>query len=304
MEILKKFDKVFKVMKIIAIVYVIILAIYAIFSAFTVYTLPNEYTVVKQFGRVVDIKSNEDGKAGISFKIPIVQSTSKLPNTLIMYDLPVSNVITSDKKTMVADCFALWSIEDPMAYVKQLNSSRGTAESRIDVNVYNSLKNTISKTTQEDVISGRNGALAKSIKDNVGDSLTAYGLDLVSVETKHLDLPDSNKAAVYTRMISERNQIATSYKAEGDMEAKKIRNDTDKQVEIIKAEAAAQAEKLIAEGEAEYMRILKNAYGSSEKAEFYAFVRSLDAAKVAIKTGDVLYLNESNPLAELFVTGY
>ena len=259
MDILKKFDKVFKVIKIIAIVYVIILAIYAIFSAFTVYTLPNEYTVVKQFGRVVDIKSNEDGKAGLSFKIPIVQSTDKLPNTLIMYDLPVSNVITSDKKTMVSDCFALWSIEDPMAYVKQLNSSRGTAESRIDVNVYNSLKNTISKTTQEEVISGRDGALAKSIKDNVGDSLTAYGLNLVSVETKHLDLPDSNKEAVYKRMISERTQIATSHKAAGDMEAKKITNETDKEVEIIKAEASAEAERLIAEGEAEYMRILMEA---------------------------------------------
>ena len=221
LDMFKKFEKFFKVVKVIAIVYVIILVAYAIFSAFTVYTLPNEYTVVKQFGRVVDIKSNEEGKIGLSFKIPIIQSTDKLPNTLIMYDLPVSNVITSDKKTMVSDCFALWKIEDPMAYVKQLNSSRGTAESRIDVNVYNSLKNTISKTTQEEVISGRDGALAKSIKDNIGDSLKSYGLELVSVETKHLDLPDSNKEAVYKRMISERNQIATSYKAEGDMEAKK-----------------------------------------------------------------------------------
>ena len=302
---LKKFLNVgSKIIKVIAIIYAIILIGYGLFSAFTVVTLPNEYTVVKQFGKVVDIKENEDGNSGLSFKIPFIQSTETLPNTLIMYDLPVSNVITSDKKTMVSDCFALWSIKDPMTYVKQLNSSRATAESRIDVNVYNALKNTISQTTQEDVISGRNGALAESIKKNVGNSLDSYGLELISIETKHLDLPDSNKAAVYTRMISERTQIATSYEAEGNKEATKIRNETDKQVEIIKAEASAESEKIIAEGEAEYMRILKEAYGSSEKAEFYAFVRALDAAKVSLKEGDVLYLDEDNPLASLFTNGY
>ena len=300
----KILNKVFKVTKVIAIIYLILLIGYGAFSAFTVVTLPNEYTVVKQFGKVVDIKANEEGNSGLSFKIPLIQSEETLPNTLIMYDLPVSNVITSDKKTMVSDCFALWSIKDPMEYVKQLNSSRTTAESRIDVNVYNSLKNTISQTTQEDVISGRNGALAESIKKNVGNSLEIYGLELISIETKHLDLPDSNKEAVYTRMISERNKIATTYKAEGEKEADKIRNETDKEVEIIIAEASAEAEKIIAEGEAEYMRILKEAYGSSQKAEFYAFVRALDAAKVSLKKGDVLYLDKNNPLAALFTNGY
>ena len=99
-------DKFARIIKRIALVYVIIVGVYALFSMFTVVTYPNQYTVVKQFGKVIDIRSNEDGKTELSFKIPILNSTHKLPNTLIMYDLPVSNVITSDKKTMVADCFA------------------------------------------------------------------------------------------------------------------------------------------------------------------------------------------------------
>lgn len=297
-------EKFAKIIKRVALVYAIVVVAYALFSMFTVVTYPNQYTVVKQFGKVIDIRSNEDGKTGLSFKIPILHSTQKLPNTLIMYDLPVSNVITSDKKTMVADCFALWSIEEPMEYVKQLNSSRGTAESRIDVNVYNSLKNTISKTSQEEVISGRDGVLAKSIRENIGDNMLSYGIDLVAVETKHLDLPDSNKASVYNRMISERDKIAAGYTAEGNMEAQKIKNETDKEVKRITSEAEAEAEKVIAEGEAEYMKILHSAYGNPSKAEFYSFVRSLDAAKVAFQQDDVLYINKNSPLAELFTNGY
>ena len=91
-------SKLYKPIKIIAIIYGILVAGFLIFSAFAVVTYPDEYTVVKQFNKVVDIRSNEEGKTGLSFRIPILQSTDKLPNTLIMYDLPVSNVITSDKK--------------------------------------------------------------------------------------------------------------------------------------------------------------------------------------------------------------
>ncbi len=296
--------KVFKLVKVIAAVYAVVIVAFVLFSAFTAVTYPDEYTVIRQFGKVVDIKSNEDGKSGLSFKIPLVQSEDKLPNNLIMYDLPVSNVITSDKKTMVSDCFVLWSIKDPMLYISELSSSRASAESRIDVNVYNALKNTISQTSQEDVISGRNGALVEKIQKNVGNSLEPYGIKMFSVETKHLDLPDSNKESVYKRMISERAQIAAAYKAEGDKEAKKIRNETDKEVKVIKAEAAATAEQIIAEGEAKYMEILSKAYGNSSKAEFYSFVRALDAAKVALNKDDVLYLSEDSPLASLFTNGY
>lgn len=262
-----------------------------------VITEENEYTIVRQFGRVVDIRD----EAGVTFKIPIIQDVQTLPRQILLYDLPVSDVITKDKKTMVADSFVLWRIADPQAFIQTLNSSISNAESRISTLVYNSMKNTISGMNQTDVISGRDGELAAAIKNGVGDGLDQYGVELIAVETKRLDLPDDNKAAVYQRMISERNNIAAQYTAEGESEAQMIRSETDKEVEIMISEAKSQAEILVAEGEAEYMRVLSDAYADPDKAEFYNFVRSLDAAKASLTNGsNVLFLGPDSPLAKIF----
>lgn len=278
-------------------VLVLILALLVLNSSLVV-TRRNEYSVIRQFGRVVSIRS----QPGVSFMVPVLQTVDKMPNTVLLYDLPVSDVITQDKKTMVADSFILWKITDPQKFIQTLNGSVANAESRLSNLVYNSMKNTISGMTQAEVISGRNGALAGAIRDGVKDNLDAYGVDLIAVETKHLDLPDDNKQAVYTRMISERNNIAASYTAQGESEAQKIRSQTDKEVQIMLSAAQADAEKLEAEGEAEYMRILSDAYADPQKAEFYSFVRSLDAARASLQgSGDnVLFLDRSSPLAEIF----
>lgn len=264
-------------------------------SCFVV-TNANEYTVIRQFGKVVSIRDT----AGVSFKLPLIQDAQTLPNTVLLYDLPVSDVITKDKKTMVADSFVLWRIADPQKFIQTLNSSVSNAESRLSSLVYNSMKNTISGMNQTEVISGRDGELAAAIKDGV-TGLEQYGIELIAVETKRLDLPDDNKEAVYQRMISERNNIAAQHTAEGESEAQMIRSETDKEVQIMLSEAGAQAETLIAEGEAEYMRILSEAYADNDRAEFYNFVRSLDAARESL-TGDsnILFLTPDSPLAQIF----
>lgn len=259
-------------------------------------TEENEYTIVRQFGKVVDIRA----AAGVSFKLPFIQDTQKLPNTVLLYDLPVSDVITKDKKTMVADSFVLWRISDPQKFIQTLNSSVTNAESRLSTLVYNSMKTTISGMNQSEVISGRDGELASAIKDGI-TGLEQYGIEIIAVETKRLDLPDDNKEAVYQRMISERNNIAAQYTAEGESEAQMIRSETDKEVEIMLSEAKAQAEVLQAEGEAEYMRILSDAYADPDRAEFYNFVRSLDAAKASLTNEEnVLILGPDSPLAQIF----
>ena len=262
-----------------------------------VITMENQFTVIKQFGRVVKIVET----AGPSFKIPFVQQTQKMPKLTLLYDLAVSDVITKDKKTMVADCFVLWRIEDATKFITSLNASVESAEGRINTLVYNSLKNVISSLNQEDVISGRDGELADAILRNIGNATDEYGIVITAVETKMLDLPDDNKEAVYERMISERNNIAASYVAEGESEAKKIRNQTDADIEITLSKANAEAQQLIAEGEAEYMRILSEAYNDPSKADFYEFVRSLDAAKASFKEEDnVLVLDKDSPLVQIF----
>lgn len=276
---------------------VILVLIFIAANSFLVVTYPNEYTVIKQFGKIVDIRQTP----GLSMKIPVIQTAEKIENEVLLYDLAVSDVMTKDKKSMIADCFALWKIDDPYKYTQTLSAQKSNAEFRIDTIVYNSLKNVISSKSQEEVISGRDGELAAAIVANIGDTLEQYGITLLAVETKSLDLPDENKNAVYERMISERNNIAATYQAEGQEEAKQISNNTTAEIIVMQSEADAKAAEIIAKGEAEYMRILSDAYNDPDKADFYIFLRSLDAAKKTM-TGNnkTLIIDESSPIAQIF----
>lgn len=262
-----------------------------------VITYENEYTLVRMFGKIDRVITEE----GISFKIPFVEETDKLPRQVLLYDLAASDVITMDKKTMVTDTYVLWEISNPQKFAKTLSASVTNAEGRINAAVYNSMKEVIGGMSQTEVISARDGELSVAIKEGIGSTMEQYGISLVSVETKHLDLPSDNKTAVYERMISEREQMAAQYTAEGNAESQIIKNETDKQVDIMIANAKAQAEQIIAEGEAQYMQTLSAAYSDAGKSEFYTFVRALDAAKLSL-VGDnkTLILDEDSPLAKIF----
>lgn len=275
---------------------IIIIALFIGLSSIVV-TKENEYSLVRQFGKVDHVET----EAGVSFKIPFIQSVSTLPKEILVYDLSPSDVITKDKKTMITDSYVLWKIIDPLKFAQSLNSSIVNAESRIDTVVYNSVKNVISSMPQDEVISGRDGELSAAITNNIGTTFAQYGIELVTIETKQLDLPNDNKVAVYERMISERANIAATYTAEGESEAQIIRNTTDKEVAILISDAQKEAEILMAEGEAEYMRILSEAYADEGKSEFYSFVRSLDALKNSM-VGDnkTVILSEDSPIAQIF----
>lgn len=263
------------------------------------YAKQDEYHLILRFGkidRVID-------EAGYYFKNPFIDTVTILPKQVMLYDIPESDVITSDKKTMIVDEFVLWQITDAMKFAQTLNSSIANAEYRIDTIVYNATKNVISATPQEDVISGRDGWLAEAIMEAIGDTASQYGMEILAVETKRLDLPDDNKAAVYERMISERETIAAEYTAEGQSQAQMIINETDKTVSVSISDAEAQAAVIIAEGEAEYMRILAEAYNTPEKQEFYQFLRALEAAERAMTGETTLILDADSPLAQIFM-GY
>lgn len=262
-----------------------------------VITNENEYSLVRQFGKVDHIVHN----AGISFKIPFIQTVDKLPKQTLIYDLTPSDVITADKKTMISNSYVLWQISDPLKFAQTLNSSVTNAENRLDNIVYNATKNVISSMNQDAVITSRDGALSDAVLTNIGSSLDNYGIELLSFELKQLDLPSDNKTAVYERMISERDNIAATYTAEGDSEARIIRNTTDAEITILLSEAEKNAEILLAEGEAEYMRILSEAYSDASKADFYTFVRSLDAVKTTM-TGQnkTIILSPDSPIAQIF----
>mgnify|MGYP000018790836 FL=1 len=262
-----------------------------------VVTAENEYKLVRQFGKVSHVVKD----AGVSFKVPFLQSTDTLPKEILLFDLQPSDVITKDKKTMITDCYALWQISDPLKFAQTLNSSISNAEGRLNTAIYNATKNVISNMNQDEVITSRDGELQEKILAHIGNSLESYGIHLIEVETKQLDLPADNKDSVYERMISERDNMAATYKAQGEAEAQVIRNSTDQEVELILSEAEKNSEIIRSEGDAQYMKILADAYNDEDKQDFYSFVRSLDALKVSIKgENKTIILDENSPITQIF----
>ncbi len=256
----------------------------------------NQYGLVREFGKIERVIS----EPGLYFKIPFVQEKDTVTKELMLYDIAKSDVITKDKKSMIVDSFVLWKVTEPRVFAQTLNTSSSGAEARINVAVYNAIKNVISSMTQTDIIAARGQELTDLIVANL-DAISQYGIAITTVEIKLLDLPEDNKGAVFERMISERENIAATYTAEGNSEAQVIRNSTDKETALLISEAQKEAEILRAEGEAEYMEIMASAYNDESRADFYSYIRSLDAIKNAVKGGDkTIILDKDSPIAQIF----
>ena len=260
---------------------------------------PNEYAAVFKFGKIISVTDTP----GIKYKIPSVHTVRYISKKLHLYDIPRSGVITKDKKSMIADNYVTWRVIDPVKYVQTLNAIEARARERIEAAVYNAVKNVISSMTQDEVIEARGGKLSTKIAQDSNSDIGIYGIEIVQTEVKALDLPNDNKSAVYERMISERQNIAASYTAEGNSEAQKIRNRTDREAAVKLAEAKQSADILAAEGEVEYMKILQTAYNTPEKAEFYNFLRSLDALKKSFngKGEKIIMLDKNSELGKIVV---
>ena len=277
----------------------IIVGLVLIFSV--LYKNPYKYTtLVVQLGKIKTIENN----AGLHAKAPFISKTVQIYMGDNMYDIAPSDVITADKKSMIADNFVVWQVTDPVLYYKTLGAIDGRAEERIDAAVYNATKNTISSMTQSEIIAARGKTLTNMITKESNSDISQYGIVIKSAEIKALDLPDDNKNAVFERMISERAKIAASYTAQGEADARLIKNDTDRQVKEITAEANKEATILIAEGEAEYMSILSDAYGSTEKAAFYSYLRGLDSLKSLVNKDNTIILDKNSEYARILYGGY
>ena len=276
-----------------------IVVLIALFLGFnSTYSLKeNEYGIRLQFNKIVAI----DEHAGLYFKIPFMQNVRKVPKSIQLYDIRPSDVMTSDKKSMIADMYILWRVVNPTVYYQTLNANVNNAKDRTGITVYNSVKSVISSMTQDEIIEARGEKLTQTITADANPDIQKYGIEIVQAQLKSLDLPDDNKQAVYERMISERNNIAASYTAEGESKAKKIQNETDKQISLLKAQAEKKSAKLKAEGEAKYMETLQQAYNDKDKADFYNYIRSLDALKVSLsgKGEKKLMLGRDSELAKI-----
>ena len=280
----------------------VILVLAAIIGVNSIYTVrENEYAARVQFSKIVEIVDD----AGLHFKVPFINSVKYFSKATQLYDIPPSEVLTSDKQNMTVDCYILWRISDPKLFYQTLGST-SVAEDRLDNITYNELKTVMGTLAQSDIINMEDGAKRNDIYEGIASDVSAqaqnYGIVVEDVKIKQFDLPESNLNAVYSRMISERNQMAEKYTADGNYEASIIRNDVDKQVNIIISNAQAEAAKLEAEGEAEYMRLLAEAYDTADKQAFYEFTLALDALKKSL-TGDekTVILDGNSELAQILM---
>ena len=261
----------------------------------------NEYACTVRFSKIIDTT----GEAGLHFKVPFLDSVKYFSKAATLYDIPPSEVFTSDKQNMTVDCYVLWRIEDPLLFYQTLDNTV-KAEDRLNAITYTILKNTMSTMAQSDIINMNDGAERNLIYEGISSDVDAeadkYGIEVVDVKIKRFDLPESNLNAVYNRMISERNQMAEKYTADGNYEASIIRNDVDKQVNILVSNAQAEAAKLEAEGEAEYMRLLAEAYNTDDKKEFYEFTLALDALKQSLTGSEkTVILDAQSELAQILM---
>ena len=259
----------------------------------------NQFACIVRFSEIISTTDT----AGLHFKVPFIDSISYFSKATQFYDIPPSEVLTSDKQNMTADCYVLWRIEDPKKFYQTLGTT-GAAEQRLDAITYNELKTVMGTLAQADIINMEDGAernnIYEGINAKVDTQAKTYGITVEDVKIKRFDLPQSNENAVYSRMISERNQMAEKYTADGNYDASIIRNDVDKQVNIIISNAKAEAAKLEAEGEAEYMRMLAEAYDTDDKKDFYEFTIALDALQQSL-TGDekTIILDADSALAKI-----
>ena len=261
----------------------------------------DQYAARVQFSKIIEITD----QAGLHFKFPFIDSVKYFSKATQFYDIPPSEVLTSDKQNMTVDCYILWSISDPKLFYQTLGST-SVAEQRLDALTYNELKTVMGTLAQADIINMEDGSKRNEIYESISADVNAlaqtYGINVEDVKIKQFDLPESNLTAVYSRMISERNQMVEKYTADGNYEASIIRNDVDKQVNIMVSDAQAEAAKLEAEGEAEYMRLLAEAYDTEDKKSFYEFTLALDALKRSLTGKEkTVILDADSPLAQILM---
>ena len=288
-------------MKKLTVLLIVVIALVIVATSAFYVVEENQYACTFRFSEIVNTVS----EAGLHFKIPFVDSVKYFSKATMFYDIPPSEVLTSDKQNMTVDCYVLWSISDPQQFYRALGTYT-KAEERLNAITYNALKTAMGTLAQSDIINMNDGAERNEIYEGIATTVdkqaVAYGIHVEDVKIKQFDLPESNLNAVYSRMISERNQMAEKYTADGAYEASIIRNDVDKQVNIIVSNAEAEAAKLVAEGEAEYMRMLAEAFNSDDKKDFYEFTLALDALEKSLTGGEkTIILDKDSPLAQILL---
>jgi membrane protease subunit HflC len=230
-------------------------------------------------------------KPGLYFKIPFIQKVRYFSKQLLDNDSPPAEVITRDKKNLLIDNFSLWRITNPLKFLETVRSING-ARARLDDIVYSELRVEIgTHDLHAAVTESREDIMAKVTQESTVKA-TEYGIELVDVRVKRIDLPPEIANSIFNRMRTERERIAKEYRSEGNEESTKIRATTDKEKTILIAEAYKQEQTVRGEGDAKAIKVYADALQKDPK--FYSFIRSMEAYKNSLKTDTTILLSEDS----------
>lgn len=249
--------------------------------------------LVFQLGEVVSIKKDP----GLYFKLPLIQNIRYFETRIMTMDpADPERFITSEKKNVLVDYYVKWRIQDIEKYYVSFNGDERRAENRLSQTVNDGMRAEFGKRTVHDVVSGKRDDVMEALRKSADVDSKRFGVEVMDVRIKRVDLPAEVSESVYRRMEAERKRVANELRSTGSAEAEKIRADADKQREVIIAEAYRDAQRTKGEGDGRAGAIYSEAFGKNP--EFYAFYRSMEAYKQSFSSkNDVMVLQ---PNSEFF----
>lgn len=278
-----------------------IFALFVILLANVYIVKENEYRIVRQFGEIKRIVQTP----GINIKVPFIQSVEMLPKSQMTHNVSEEEINTRDKKRIIIDNYAVWKITDPG---KMISNARTivNAQLRMEEFIYSVVRTELGQLDYVDVVNDENssrGSLNDRVTERVNEFLNDgnYGIEVVDVRMKRIDLPEENEQSIYTRMISERQSTAQTYLSEGDADKSRIEAETDREVKEMLATAKKEAAIIHAEGESEAAKIYNSTF--SKDPEFYNLYRTLQSYSKTIGEDTMIILPANSPYTNL-LTGY
>ena len=256
-----------------------------------------QQVVILQLGKPVKTVTDP----GLNVKLPFpFQEKITFDDRLLEYDSPPEEILSKDKKSLIVDNYVRWKIVDPLQFLKTVQAIP-TAKSRMDDIVYSELRRELGTHDMVEIITENREEIMDIVTRQSNSATLAYGISVVDVRIRRVDLPAENEESIYARMEAERKRQANKFRSEGEEEAQKIRAATDRDKTIILADAYKEAEKIRGEGDAKAVQIYARSYSADPK--FYEFVRTLDTYKQVVDDKTTLVLPSGSKLFKLLMDG-
>ncbi len=280
-------------------VLLILIAAGAVLGLSSVFTVTEtEYAIKFRLGKIV----RSDYEPGLHTKVPFINNVRKFERRILTLDTPPEQMITSEQKFVAVDSFVKWRIVDVARFYTSTQGNERVALSRLDSIVKDRIRNQIASRTLVEVISEQRVSTMLEIAERANESTAEFGIEVVDVRIKAIELPDDVRESVFRRMAADRQKEANLYRFQGREQAERIRADADRQVQILLAEAQRDGQTLRGDGDARSTEIYANAYSKDE--EFFAFYRSLRAYENAFSASqDVMILDSSSNFFDYFESG-